>query len=363
MVLRRLTTLAAALSLGALAAPALSAPALAAAALAAPVELNISVDAPAEVVEGQVAFVGVTAFANSSVDPASVRIAVTLPEGVTFLSAGQPSAGACEADGAIVTCDVTDPGAIERRQYGYQLRLQFDAPTGTSLPISATITSDGEEQTPADNTSTATTKVVDGLDLGLKVEKISGPTGPANVVTYTYVIRNNGRFPTGVIQFNELSEPRAFGTGDFEPPSAGCISEVSPLIECAVDVKLAPGREFRVTRKAAVPADSPVWGHVVKVQARVFDQPRGGGEADNDEVAFEIDFTGGPATPAPSASPTPTGGTAAPTPTGGGTAAPAPGEGGGLPITGAPTVAVALTGLGLLVAGAGALLAARRRKI
>lgn len=303
-----------------------------------------------EVSPGQVQDIGILVNANADVNPASVRAVVTLPEGVRWVSPGAPCggdicpAGPCEAEGATVTCTVTNPAAIEERAYNFSIKVRFDAPAGATLTIPVTATSEGEDATPANNTSQTEITVIRGTDIGLKVEKVSGPAGPRNVVKYTYVIHNYGPATLPAVEFSELTEPLAFGTDGFTPTTVSCISETSPAIQCAASKRLAPGQDFRATRTVSVPAGSKLWGQKVKVTAGVSDLPAGGANSANNAVTFELDFTRGPG----SGSPSPTG-----TADGG--------SGGGLPTTGAPTLAIAATGVALLIAGAGALLLTRRR--
>ncbi len=336
---------------------------LAAPAQAAPVDLSVSLDSFGEVRPGQTLEVSaLVSGVARDFDISSVRTVVDLPAGVTLVpwtgGTGR-TVGDCLGPGSTLTCTVTRPDSQDDQNYtlSWWFMVRVDAPAGSKLPIRATVTSDGEEEEPASNTSSITVTVIEPVDVGITVENVSGPSGPANTVKYTYVVHNYGSRPLTGVGFAERQEPMVFGSGGFTPADLSCVAETSPELQCVDGNPLAAGRDYRATRTVSVPAGSKVWGKKVTVTASVSDLPPGGGRNDNNVVSFELDFTGpGPASP-----------TAAPTDG----AAPVPdgdegsgeGGGGGLPVTGSATVPLLIGGVVLLVAGVGAVLLTRRRRI
>lgn len=330
---------------------------LAAPAQAAPIDLAVLVNGSQEVRSGQTLDMGaLVSGIPGDFDVTSVRAVIDLPEGVTpveWEGDADKVVGPCAGTGATVTCTVTKPENQDPQNYAllWGFALRFDAPAGTKLPIKVTVSSDGEEQAPASNTVTHVVTVIEPTDLGITVEKVSGPSGPGNVVKYTYVVHNYGSRATTGVGFAERQEPKAFGSGGFTPASLSCVAETSPDLQCIDGNPLAAGRGYRATRTVSVPADSELWGKKIKITASVSDLPPGGAENDNNVVSFELDFTGKPATGTPTTAPTD------------GTAAPQDGgSGGGLPITGSATMPLMIGGVLLLVAGMGAVLLTRRRR-
>ncbi|MDY7091031.1 MAG: hypothetical protein SYR96_38855 [Actinomycetota bacterium] len=298
--------------------------------------------------------------ADQDIVPRSIRVVTTLPQGVTFErtecgpdgNAACPD-GPCEAAASTVTCTVAVAEPAREPSYAFNLRLRVQGAVGSRITISTTASAEKQDGTQVSASSETTVRIVQSSDVGIKVEKISGPSGPKNVVKYTYVLHNYGPLDVaaGNAVFFESGEPLGLGLYGFKPAKVSCFQDTTGPMFCGTGTKLAPGQETRATRELAVPAGSELWGKKVTMTASVFDYPPGvGGDPSNNVVQFELDLTGKPSA-------------------GGGTAAPAPGdgngggEGGGLPVTGAPAFAVAGAGLALLALGAGALLLTRRRRL
>ena len=320
----------------------------AAAAQAAPVDLSLFVTGQNDqIAAGQTQQVALVIPGISGADPATVKLVVELPEGVTYAGPGRV-AGPCEAAPATVTCLLTDPAAIADGQPAWNLDLAFadDLEAGAELPIKGTVSGGGEETGPENNTGTFLVTVIESSDVGITVVDVEGPSGPQNVVKYTYVIHNYGPRALPGVGFADSQTPeQVFGTGGWAPSSVSCIAETSPVVQCGVGRSLAPGQEFRATRTALIRADSPLWGTKIKVRGSVSDTPAGGADTSNNSVTFELDLTRTPGAGSPTTAPTA-----------------APGGGGGLPITGTATLPVAAAGLAILLAGVGAVLMTRRRR-
>ncbi|MBL7257786.1 hypothetical protein [Paractinoplanes lichenicola] len=350
-VLRRLSVLVAAfaLTLTGLAAPAYAADGLTA-------FITPSSD---QIPSGQSLSASILIGADPTIVPQSIKVVTTLPTGVTFERAacgpdGNAACpdGPCEASASTVTCTVTGTKPSSEPSYVFNFSVRVEGAVGSRATISTEATAEKQDGTQVSATSETTVRIVQSSDVGIKVEKISGPSGPDNVVRYTYVLHNYGPLPVaaGNAVFLESGEPQGLGLYGFKPAKVSCFQETTGPMSCGTGTALAPGQETRATRELAIPAGSKLWGTKVTMTASVFDNPPGtGGDPANNVVRFELDFTGKPAT-------------------GGGTAAPAPGdgsggEGGGLPITGTPTLAIAGGGVALLVIGVVALLLTRRSRV
>ena len=293
---RRAVTLPAALLLGLVTLLAGMTAAPAAAAAEAPVDLRAFAPFDVQVVPGQTYDFRMSgqAMTPDTVDGATVRMSMTLPAGVSYVSVGAPCEGAgcrpesgpCEMSGSVLRCVVTDPGAITGAPYQdtapyqgfYQftakLRIGADVPVGTRLAFPVSITGAGEESTPADNTATGRATVVAGADLGLTVEKLTGPAGPRNTVSYTLVVRNYG--PSTVPRFGISEGFESFwnsGGTSFDGPNAECITEAVGTTTCVIRQRLAPGQTYRLKRTITVRADDPVWGTRQRVVAGAVDVP------------------------------------------------------------------------------------------
>ncbi|MGA5299358.1 carboxypeptidase-like regulatory domain-containing protein [Nucisporomicrobium flavum] len=157
----------------------------------------------------------------------------------------------------------------------------------------------------------------------------------------------NAGVPGAVVEFTELSN------------SPGNVS-ARITSDAAGNARLTGTQVGRYDLKVTAPAG---WrtGEVSHAQVNVKVEP--------DDFTFKLERTGEP-TAAPSApTPSPSAGGDQPGATAGPSAsAPAPGTGsgggddGGLPVTGSATTVVAVTGVGLLMAGAAAFLLARQRR-
>jgi LPXTG-motif cell wall-anchored protein len=300
------------------------------------------------------------------VDRSRVSITLTIPDGVTYAPGEGTTSGPCDLADGLLTCRPAEDGPVD--QFGWyifpvELRVGEDTPLGTRLPFRLNLdVEDGQDTFPNDNTRTWTSTVAGSADMGVAVKDL---VVAEDAVTYTVVLHNYGPQTTTKYTYHETySVTNWHGTG--VGPGATCRFTAGKN-QCTVRQALAPGQESEIKRTVPIPANSKWRGTKVPVEVYVYDSPANfaGSEwfvntinPDNDKTSYVADLTAlaPPTTP----SPTPSASPSSP----GGTAAPAPGEGGGggLPITGSATLPVAVTGLGLLLAGAAAVLVARRRR-
>ncbi|WP_250037683.1 hypothetical protein [Paractinoplanes maris] len=334
--------------------------------------------APAEFTQGYVWKIvlragAVTDGANSQpVDPSRLTVTLTIPAGVTYAPGDGPSGGSCEQTAGLLTCRPAGPDStdgIGGYPFPVELTIGKDTPLGTKLPFRLHLdVEDGQDLWLPNNTRVWESTVAGSADMGVAVKDL---VVADNAVTYTAVLHNYGPQTTTKFTYHEIfTVTNWHGTG--VGPGATCRFTAGKN-QCTVRRALAPGQETEVKRTVPIPANSKWRGTKVAVDVEVYDSPSNFARGwilnpvnpDNDKTSYVADLTG--LTPAPSPSPSPSA-TASPTPAQpGGTAAPAPGDGdggggGGLPITGSAVGPVGLAGLALLVAGAGALLVARRRR-
>jgi hypothetical protein len=335
------------------------------AAAAAPVDISAGVGGPEQVAQGQTAVYLFQGLTKTTPRPANMRVTLKLPAGLTYESA-EPGAvscggaecprnsGECTADAArtLITCTADNAVDIADGHFSYTatVRVAADAVPGTKLTVVAEASSDGDEATPADNTYSFTSTVIIGADLGLTAVPPAAPVVPGKPVTFSIIVHNYGPATVKKVTLQEGFTGPWYGGGKLTNEGTDCFADPGLLV-CEATVDLAPGAEVRLNHSLPTSADDDFWGLREQGSVRIFDLPdEAGFDTANNHVTFPIVFAKKPAgTPATSATPVPT------TPADGGGAA------GGLPITGAATLPLALTGLLLLLGGAAAILLTRRR--
>lgn len=269
-----------------------------------------------------------------------------LPEGVTFGKADNSySAGPCVPDttGRIVTCTTQDP--VDERpalnaQWTVTANLAANLPMGEYITVKTTLTTEIPDPDQSNNVGSWKFFIPGPGDMSATVSAPPGPWPVGAEFDATITVRNNSQYRSPASLYNTY-HPSSLG-------HSGWPAECKPIrgtMWCDFAM-LAAGeaRTFTVHIKVKKYDDT-----YLELTSRVFpvapDTDPG-----NDTGTYRADLVKPAPTSSPTASPTPTGNT------GGGS-----GDDPSLPITGAPAAALALTGLTLLVAGAGALLLARRR--
>jgi hypothetical protein len=340
----------------------------AATAWAAPGDMQLTISGPDQIAIGQSRSVyTLTAVPQVTIDPASVRVVLTLPAGVTYVSAEPQASGCADRPGdtgcnagpcltdtarTVVTCTVSKAAEVYR--YTATVAVASTVPVGAVLPISATVTFGDGETTTAQTTATA----VLGADLGAEVIGPERPVRPGRPVEYTVVVHNYG--PATVTAF------AVFGSYDLSwfigGSAAGgeCFSDVG-LMTCDFVTTLRPGAERRLTFTMPTLADAALWGTSSRVAVHVNDQPLPESvDETNNRAAFTFSFARRPHHPA----------TTPATPTSSPSSSPAGGNGNGngnggdepgLPITGAAPAPLVASGIVLLLLGTAAIRLTGRR--
>ncbi|MBB4764261.1 DUF11 domain-containing protein [Amorphoplanes digitatis] len=265
-------------------------------------------------------------------------VVLELPEGVTFRSADYPqAAGPCVADAAKRTVTCTTKARETSARWRVDTDVAKDAPQGVYVTAKATLTTEQPDPEPANNVSTTDVFITAGGELSVAVSAPKGPWQVGAKFDAEISVHNAGPYRTP-LRVNVFLlpvkglRPTALPAG-CEPDTGILFCDIE-MIEAGATLVLPVS--FEVTRYdkdglSVKPVLIPV-----------------GPDADrtNNEATYAAEIVAPPASPSPT--PTQTAG-------GGGAGEPS------LPITGSPVAPLALTGLVLLVAGAGAVLLARRR--
>ncbi|AGZ40776.1 hypothetical protein AFR_12450 [Actinoplanes friuliensis DSM 7358] len=278
-------------------------------------------------------------------------LTLTLPGGMTYVSPepyahhgsnGNYNDGPCTPSGQIVTCRI-DRALIGSDTAAWTATVGIDADVAPGTRLTVRVGADGK-------TLDATSTAVAGADLTVRVEPPKGSVTAGQPVEFTAIVRNNG--PATIQRFTlfESYEGLWYGGGRVTNPEADCFSDPGSFI-CDVYREVKPGEEVRLQHSMQSRANADTWGTRNHVGLSVEDVPSKIDDT-NDGTSFQVQFS-----KKPPQSPSPT-------PSRTQTTAPdsaSPGGGGGLPITGPASLPLTGAGVLLLLTGAGALWAGRRR--
>ncbi|MFC7530582.1 hypothetical protein [Actinoplanes sp. GCM10030250] len=314
------------------------------------VDLSMNLGGPGEVLVGETAEYRLTAgLTEAPADLSSVRAVLTLPDGVTFESAKPDAGGPCTAAASTVTCvAVKKEDNFDAFVWYVTVRFAADLALGERLRFTAVASSDGTEATPIDNTSTFETGVVHLADLGLTAIPPTGKITLGQPVKYTLIVTNHGPGVVRHFALHEGFDSHWYSGGTVEGAEKGeCFGDPGMMI-CDVSTELQPGEEVRLVHNLPTSTDDTVLDLTQSVSVSFYEYAGDKNKA-NDTLEIPLEFAA-KASSSPSASPSPSATTTpeAETPT--------------LPITGPATPLVGLTGLLLLLTGAGIVLATRRRR-
>lgn len=175
----------------------------------------------------------------------NVRVADTIPAGLSFVSGSGPG-WTCGEAGGVATCVLTSlaSGASSNVILVLAASGSYSAPD--PITNTATVTSDTPDPLPGNNSGTDTTPVGTAV-ADLNITK-TGPatTAPGSTITYTLLIRNTGP-----------ATARAATVVDPTPPGLTLVSASAPCTSgfpCAVG-DLANGAAITVTVTYAVPTN------------------------------------------------------------------------------------------------------------
>jgi len=260
--------------------------------------------------------------------PQHLTAVLELPEGLTFAAAdNEHAAGPCvpDADGTTVTCTTDEPPTIDAAWW-VRADVAEDAALGEFLTAKATVSTEIPDPDLANNVSSWQVFVTTGGDMSVAITAPAGPWPVGSTFDATITVHNFGpyrspaklftRIVNEVLKISGWPEACQADPGEMECPLG--VIEAGATVEINLRIRVsALGRGYLSLRPEIEPTapDTDLSNNVATYRADIVeaDDGQGGGEE----------------------------------PT--------------LPITGSPTARLALVGLGLLVAGAGALLLARRR--
>ncbi|MEV8504894.1 LPXTG cell wall anchor domain-containing protein [Actinoplanes sp. NPDC051475] len=280
--------------------------------------------------------------------PQHRTVVLELPEGVTFRSAGNANAsGPCVPDATErkVTCTTQDPvDEAPATNAGWRVTTDFadDLPLGQYVTAKATLTTEIPDPDLSNNVSSTDVFVTTSGDMSVMISAPPGPWQVGSSFDAKISVHNAGPYRSPADMRAVVSYNLSY-TGWPE----GCVADPG-LMYCTIPVVEA-GETYSFT---------------VHFKVIEFEEGRIEVSPEITPLAPDTDPANNKATYRaeiikPSASPSPSP-TASPTPT-----HPGGGTGGGeptLPITGTPAGPLAFVGLGLLLAGTGALFVSRRRR-
>jgi hypothetical protein len=264
--------------------------------------------------------------------PQRLTVVLQLPDGLTFASADNENAsGPCVPDpaGTTVTCTSDEP--IAEGAWWVRAMVAADAPLGEFLTAKATLSTEIPDPDPANNVSSWPVFVTTGGDMSVAITAPPGPWPLGATFDARIVVHNSGPHRSPVRLSTAIVNSGLKITGW----PASCQADPG-VMDCPIDMIEAG-------------ADA-----TINLRIRVAERGRGflSLESEITPTAPDSDKSNNVATYRADITPADDdgddeGGAGGGTPT--------------LPITGAPAAGLALAGLSLLTAGAGALLLARRR--
>ncbi len=147
-------------------------------------------------------------------DATGVTVVDEAPPGMMFDSATVPCTPGVPAPG-FVTCDLADiPAGGSSGVFDITFSIDPAAPPGT-VTNEATVSSDGTELDPGDNTATADTEIVAEADLTITKVDTDDPVLAGESVTYEIVVENFGPSDaTGVTVVDEVPAGLMFASAD-----------------------------------------------------------------------------------------------------------------------------------------------------
>jgi hypothetical protein len=265
---------------------------------------------------------------------------VTLMDGLTFV--GATGAGPCTRVATKVTC-VTDEVSASP-QWRITVGFADNLPLGSDYYVDAAVSSDEADTNLENNEIRYTVRVGREGDLTLTTVVPPKPVVPGQPVRFTVVVDYQGPRPIDkLVLMGSVSGLWYRGYGRIDNVPAECFADPGSMV-CEIYTRIEPGKPVELHYVIPSWADEDTWGARDTFHLRTYDF----GEMDEASASFRFAKK-----PAPGTS-----GTTAPPAGGDGDG----GAGGGLPVTGSASLPVAATGLLLVLAGAGAFLAARRRR-
>jgi uncharacterized repeat protein (TIGR01451 family)/LPXTG-motif cell wall-anchored protein len=184
-------------------------------------------------------------------DTTGVQVVDTLPAGVVFVSA-TPDQGTCGEAAGIVTCDLGALSVGDSGQIFIVVDVPSDASAGT-VSNRATISSDGDDPVPGNDSATETTTVGAAADLSITKVGTPDPVTAGDDLTYTITYSNAG--PSSAIDVVVIDTLPTGVTFVSATPDTGSCSEASGVVTCPVG-NLGAGSGGSIQIVVAVPSNA-----------------------------------------------------------------------------------------------------------
>ncbi|MEV4641245.1 LPXTG cell wall anchor domain-containing protein [Actinoplanes sp. NPDC049548] len=282
--------------------------------------------------------------------PQHRTVVLELPEGVTFRAAdNEHAAGPCVPDATRrkVTCTTQDPvDEAPATNAAWWVTTDFadDLPLGEYVTAKATLSTELRDPDPSNNVSSTEVFVTTSGNMSVTISAPPGPWPVGSSFDATFRVHNDGPYRSPADMRTVVGPDSLSYTGW----PKNCLGDPGAMYCTTPVVEAGETYSFTVRFKVTEFEEDPIL-----LGPEIYPTAPDTNPADN-KATYRADIIKAPTSPSPSATPSPT-----PTDHGGA----AGGEEPTLPITGAPAGPLALTGLGLLVAGAGAVVVSRRRRV
>jgi uncharacterized repeat protein (TIGR01451 family) len=129
---------------------------------------------------------------------ANISVSIPLPTGTNFQSLVVPVGWACTppavGSGGTITCTIASLAAGASATFSPVARVNYATTAGTTLPITATITTTTTDSIPANNSASTTNLVVAKTSADVAIVKTDSPdpVGQGQLITYRLAVTNNG---------------------------------------------------------------------------------------------------------------------------------------------------------------------------
>ena len=194
-----------------------------------PVDLAVTMtDAPDPVASGgNVTYsISITNKHNPPQLAPGIRLTDVLPAGFTFVSA-TASQGGCSQSGGTVTCDFGTLQPSNRITATLTLNATGSGPVANTV----TVTANGPDLNPADNTASTTTTVNPSADISVMAAAAPNPVHQGQNIIYTIAVQNGGPSTASNVRLtNTLPASVTYVSAN---PSQGSCSRSGQVVTCS----------------------------------------------------------------------------------------------------------------------------------
>ena len=156
-----------------------------------------------------------------------VRLQSTLPAGAAFVMA-TASQGSCSEAGGVITCDFGTVGDTGRVTATLVVKLNNSGAANNSITVSA----NGPELTPANNTVNVNTTVNPAAEIAVSLSGAPDPVTVSNTLVYSLTVTNRGPNAATATQLTNHLPPNV--TFVSAVPSQGSCSHNAGVVNCAL---------------------------------------------------------------------------------------------------------------------------------